>query len=323
MHAPLGGVDVVGEGDDDLVVGVGVLEGHLGHGVLLGPGHVDDPVVDGVLVAVDIVHELPDAPGVAHGLGDGLLPPVIGNGDGEAGVEEGLLPHPGVEGVEVVLRGLGEHLRVGLEGDDGAGPVGVPHHGHLLGDQAPGKLHLVDLALLVDLDGEPLAQGVDHGGAHAVEAAGDLIAPAAELAAGVEDGEDHLQGGLAGLLLDIHGDTPAVVGDGDDVVPADLHGNLGAVARQGLVDGVIHDLVDQVVQAAGGGGADVHARPLPHGLQALQHLDLRGAVGVFHCRGVVVFQLIHRDTSNRASFNQSLYSLYSIRPARSGRSPDA
>ena len=46
-----------------------------------------------------------------------------------------------------------------------------------------------------------------------MEAAGDLIAPAAELAAGVEDGEDHLQGGLARLGLDVHGDAAAIVDD--------------------------------------------------------------------------------------------------------------
>ena len=35
-----------------------------------------------------------------------------------------------------------------------------------------------------------------------------------------------------------------------------------------------HDFVDQVVHAARGRVADVHARPLAHGLQALEHLDV-------------------------------------------------
>ena len=78
-----------------------------------------------------------------------------------AGVEEGLLPHAGVEDVIVVHRVL-EHLGVGLEGDHRAVAVGLPHHGHVLGHMAPGELHLIDLAVLVDLDLQPLAQGVDH-----------------------------------------------------------------------------------------------------------------------------------------------------------------
>ena len=40
-----------------------------------------------------------------------------------------------------------------------------------------------------------------------MQAAGDLVPAAAELAAGVEDGEHHLQGGLAGLGLDVHRDA--------------------------------------------------------------------------------------------------------------------
>ena len=68
VHAALGGVDVVGEGHNGLVVAVVVLEGHLRHGVLLLPGHVDHVRVDGILGAVDKGHELPDAAGVVHGV---------------------------------------------------------------------------------------------------------------------------------------------------------------------------------------------------------------------------------------------------------------
>src|SRR5699024_12287636 len=43
-----------------------------------------------------------------------------------------------------------------------------------------------------------------------------------------------------------------------------------SVAGQGLVDGVVHDLVDQVVQATLAGGADIHARPLADRLQPFE-----------------------------------------------------
>jgi hypothetical protein len=71
----------------------------------------------------------------------------------------------------------------------------------------------IDLAVFEYLDLQPFGQGVDHGGAHAVEAAGDLVAAAAEFAAGVQHGVHHLKRGLAGLGLDVHGDAAAVVGD--------------------------------------------------------------------------------------------------------------
>ena len=55
-----------------------------------------------------------------------------------------------------------------------------------------------------------------------MQAAGDLVAAAvAELAAGVQDGEDDLDGRLALLLHDRDGDAAAVVDHRDRVVGVD------------------------------------------------------------------------------------------------------
>ena len=55
---------------------------------------------------------------------------------------------------------------------------------------------------------------------------------------------------------------------------------LGAVPGEGLVDGVVDDLPQAVHEAAGVGGADVHARPLAHGLQSFEDQQVLGVVGV-------------------------------------------
>jgi hypothetical protein len=52
-----------------------------------------------------------------------------------------------------------------------------------------------------------------------------------------------------------------------------------ALAREGLVDRVVDDLVDQVVEAARTGRADVHAGPLAYGLETLEDRDVLGPVG--------------------------------------------
>ena len=55
--------------------------------------------------------------------------------------------------------------------------------------------------------------------------------------------------------------------------------HLVGMAGERLVDAVVDDLVDHVVQAgAVVGVADVHARPLAHGVEALEDLDQFGAV---------------------------------------------
>ncbi len=249
MHAALRSVDIVCERQDGLVIAVVILEGQFSHGVVLLAGDIDDSVVEGGLVSVEVGDKLPDPSLVAHGIRDRLLSPGVGDGDVEPGVEEGLLPHTGVEDVVIVLGGVGEHLGVGLKDHLGTRFVGLANDGHLLGHVAPGELYLVDIAVLVDPDLHPFGEGVDHAAANAVKAARDLISAAAELAAGVEHGVYHLQGGTSGLGLDVHGDAPAIVGDLDDVAGQNVHRDVLTVTRQGLINGVVHDLVDQVVQA--------------------------------------------------------------------------
>ena len=81
-----------------------------------------------------------------------------------------------------------------------------------------------------------------------------------------------------GVHVDRHaaavvGDPHAAVGEQGDLDPV-------GVAGQRLVDGVVHDLPDEVVQTAGRGGADVHAGPLADGLEALEDGDRAAGVGV-------------------------------------------
>ena len=56
-----------------------------------------------------------------------------------------------------------------------------------------------------------------------------------------------------------------------------------AVARERLVDGVVDDLVDEVVEAALAGRADVHPGTLANGLEALEDGDVGGLVAGLRC----------------------------------------
>ena len=51
-----------------------------------------------------------------------------------------------------------------------------------------------------------------------------------------------------------------------------------AVAGQGFVDGVVDDLVDEVVQAPLTGGTDVHAGTLPDRFEPFEDGDVQGSV---------------------------------------------
>ena len=123
-----------------------------------------------------------------------------------------------------------------------------------------------------------LARTRRHGCPHAVQAAGDLIAPAAELAARVQYCEHDLKRALAGLFLYIDGDTSAVIAHADNVALFYRHGDAGAEARQSLVDGVVDDLIHKVMQTRQRCRAYLHTRALSYGLKSLKDLDLRSII---------------------------------------------
>ncbi len=77
----------------------------------------------------------------------------------------------------------------------------------------------------------------------------------------------------------LHRDAAAVVANGDRAVRVELDLYAGGVAGDGLVHGVVEHLGHEMVQGALVGAADIHAGALADGLEPLQHLDLRCAIG--------------------------------------------
>ena len=277
MHAAFHRVDVVHEGVHVLAVAVLVLHGDVHDDPVLLPFEGDDLLIDQVLALVQVLHVLRDAAGVAELhflLAAGAF---VREGDGEAFIEKRQLAHALFQHVVVEIGAFLEDLRVGQEGDGRAGVLRLAHDLHVFGLLAAGEGHLVDVAVPLDLHAGPHGEGVHHGDAHAVEAAGDGVAVAAELAARVEHGEHHFHGGLA-RLVHVRGDAAAVVVHGAAPVLIDGHLDVGAVAGERLVDAVVHHFVHQMMEAAARRGADVHPRAETHRLEAFQHADILRAV---------------------------------------------
>ena len=144
-----------------------------------------------------------------------------------------------------------------------------------------------------DAQDELRRQRVDDRHADAVQAAGDLVGVLVELSAGVKLGHDDLGRRNAFLLVDAGRDAAAVVGDGAGAVGVEGHGDEPGVARERLVDGVVHHLVDHVMKAgAVVGVADVHARALAHRVEAAEHLDRIRAVRLARALGATG-ELLH------------------------------
>ena len=315
MRTALGRGDGVGVGVHRLGVRAGPLQGDLDRDPALDVLglEVDDLRVHQLgllgLVEVGDVVDQPAVVAVAHGpllraavravragdgdlvLGADVLGPLVDQDDLQTLVEEGHLLEPRPQGLEVEVDGL-EDVLVGPEGHRRAvGAVARRLGERGLGDAVTVVLG-VELAVEPDLDLQPVGEGVDHRDPDPVQAARDGVPAPAELAAGVQHGEDDLDGRLALGLHDPDRDAAAVVHDLHSAVGAQRHDDAVAVARQGLVDGVVDHLVHQVVQPARAGGPDVHAGTLAHGLEPFEDGDGAGVVAVVSLGRSVASRLV-------------------------------
>ena len=243
---------------------------------------------------LNAVHPLGEVVGEAvgepqDGLGGGLvLDPggIAGPANLDASEQVGLGARHPVEAGRTEDGGVAEDHGIGPEGNDRAMPAG----GSQLLKRADGLATAEGLAPLETvLEGghlQVLGQGVDHGDADPVQAAGGLIGLAREFPARMQDGHDDLEGGLARMLgMRIHGNAAAVVPDRQSAVGVQTHLDDPGVTGDGLVHGVVQDLGEEMVQGALVRAADVHARSFPDGLQALEDLDILGGVSPAFCGG--------------------------------------
>jgi hypothetical protein len=104
-----------------------------------------------------------------------------------------------------------------------------------------------------------------------VETTGDLVAASLfiELSTRVQGRKDDLHSGLSGSLDDIDGDPASVVRDPAPTVGEELDDDPVAIPGHRFIHGVVHDLVDEVMETSDAGGADVHPRPFPDRVETL------------------------------------------------------
>jgi hypothetical protein len=216
-------------------------------------------LVDGVFGAVDVGDEVPDA-ALGVELVAALALALVDERDAEPLREECGLPQMLHERVARPLELL-EDLRVGEERDRRASVLRRSDRDHL-GRRVPTReLLAVHLLVAVHLRDQPLGERVDDRDAYAMETAGDLVALAAELAAGMKLRQHDGECGQALIGHDVDRDARPVVRNGDGVVRMEDDLDVVGAACKSLVDRVREHLPDEMMEPAGARRADVHTRP--------------------------------------------------------------
>ena len=83
------------------------------------------------------------------------------------------------------------------------------------------------------------------------------------------------------LGLNADRNTSSVVGYFDDLPRKDLYIDLGAVSCQCLIDGVVHNLIHQMMKACRSSRSDIHTGTLAYSFQSFKDLNVGSVVCAF------------------------------------------
>ncbi len=117
-----------------------------------------------------------------------------------------------------------------------------------------------------------------------MQAAGDLVAAALELATRVQSGHDHFQSWPLFSRVYVYGNASTIIADRNGAVGHDDHFNAITLTGERLIYAVVNRFEQDVVQSELAGGAYVHRGASPYAFESLEYLDLFCVVGVLGLR---------------------------------------
>ena len=193
--------------------------------------------------------------------------------DLDTGIQERQLTHTVRQNLPVV-NGLGEDRIVRPELHERTGLTLLPVTGCLrLCDRMHRSQRLtllvilaVDRTLTIYLYVHLLRERIHAAHTHTVEATGYLVAVLVELTTGMEHRHNDFERRFMLLRVHIYRNTTTVILNGDGVILVDVHGYLIAETRQRLINGVVHYLINKVMQTLERYIADIHRRTFTHRL---------------------------------------------------------
>ena len=187
MHAALGSVDVVRERNQDIGIHIGILHGDFRHRIFPAALNVNHIGMERCFVDVQVFDKGADTALITHGFGGFLSFPRVGQGNAHTRVQKRLLTQALVQHLIIIFGGF-KDFRVSHKADGRTSLALKGDGGNRLDRFAAFKAHGVLLPAVAYLGFQPDRKRVHDRGTDAVQAAGNLIAVAAELAARMQHG---------------------------------------------------------------------------------------------------------------------------------------
>jgi hypothetical protein len=123
-----------------------------------------------------------------------------------------------------------------------------------------------------------LGQRIDDRDTDTVEPTRDRVALAAEFSTRMKNRHNNFDCRLLLYRMLVNGDTAAIVIHTNGAISEKRDFNVVAMASERLVNGVVHHLVDQVMETSLACGPDIHTGSFTNGVEALENCNCTSVV---------------------------------------------
>ncbi len=278
------GVDIIDKTVTIFGIGIAVLERHFHLNSVFHSFTIDNILINGRIAPVQILDKFFDAALIVIYFGPDRVFSLVRQCNFQPLCQKSRFPKPDLKRLKIEF-GRFKNLLVRKERDGRSGQVRFAGADHLQGIAHFSLLISlsVQLSFAADRYLQPLGKRVDDGRAHAVKSSGYLVSAAAEFTSCMQDGEYHFHRRLSRLMVDSRGDAPSVILHCNGIIFMYGHLNMTAVSGQRFINGIIHDLIDQMMQSSEGDVINIHSGPFPDRLKSFQDLDLVRAIFYIVC----------------------------------------
>ena len=275
VGAALRVVDIVAEAKDVFMEFVDELECRF-HGNVVAHALIINNVRHGLLGFIERANK-PDDP--VRLMKDDLLCrrlTQVGILDGELRIEIGRLVHAALD-IFLTEPGLLKDLGIRQEIDPRSGPFGLSNDReksvHKLNDGiSPLIFVLIKKTAAANADGHSFRKSIDHRRSDAVQSSAGLICIIIKFSACMERRKDDTLCAHA-FFMHTDRDSSSVVLHGAGSVLFQRHSDRRAETGEVLIHGVIHDLVDQMVESSCGHASDIHAGSCADSFKSFQYFN--------------------------------------------------
>ena len=276
------GVDVIRKGHDTLVVAVIVLQCNFRKGIIQSSRNIDN-FSDCFITSdtVDMLHKLTNTALIVQNFRLHFLRiSGIRNYNPDSGIQESLFSHA-FEKDFIVIASCLKDFGICLESNHRTSFCGLVNDFQWLFVFATVKMLEVDIFTVFDGNFQPFRKCIHDRCADTMQTAGNLITATAKLTAGMKDSINDCcrRNALSGVNSCRNPST--VIRDTDDIIRENFNLDFCAVPCQCFINGIVHNLIDQMMQTINTGRADIHTWTDTNRLKTFQDLNLFRTIAFF------------------------------------------